>query len=62
MWRFIQRLSPYLLLELLLPGGTVVAMLLFLYGRWKGTGSAHARRVRSAPPTAGQACVAGTDL
>lgn len=29
------KLGPYVLLELLLPGGTLFALLLFLYQRWK---------------------------
>ena len=33
--RFGARLGPYVLLELLLPGGTLFALLLFLYQRWK---------------------------
>ena len=32
---FIQKFGPYLLLELLLPGGTLVAIALFLYRRRK---------------------------
>jgi hypothetical protein len=31
--RFAEALGPYLLLELLLPGGTVLAALLFMYQR-----------------------------
>ena len=30
-----QRLGPYLLIEMLLPGGTLLALLLFVYRRWK---------------------------
>ena len=30
---FIQKLGPYLLLEIFLPGGTLIALLLFLYQR-----------------------------
>lgn len=30
---WIQKLGPYLILEIVLPGGTVVALLLFLYRR-----------------------------
>ena len=38
--RFGQRLGPYLVLEILLPGGTLLALLLFLYQRRKlDTGS-----------------------
>jgi hypothetical protein len=32
---FVQRLGPYVMLELLLPGGTLIALLLFLYRRRK---------------------------
>jgi len=32
---FLQKFGPYLLLELLLPGGTLVAIALFLYRRRK---------------------------
>ena len=35
--RLVQELGPYLLLEILLPGGTLLALLLFLYRR-KGPG------------------------
>ena len=31
-----QRLGPYLLIELLLPGGSLLALLFFLYERGKG--------------------------
>jgi hypothetical protein len=31
--RLFQKLGPYLLIELLLPGGTLVALILFLYQR-----------------------------
>jgi hypothetical protein len=33
--RFGQRLGPYLMLEILLPGGSLFALLLFLYQRRK---------------------------
>ena len=33
--RFGQRLGPYLMLEILLPGGSLFALLLFLYRRRK---------------------------
>jgi hypothetical protein len=33
--RFVEALGPYLLLELLLPGGTLFAVLLFVYQRRK---------------------------
>jgi len=31
----VQKLGPYVLLEILLPGGTLLALLLFLYQRRK---------------------------
>ncbi len=31
--RFGSRLGPYLMLEILMPGGTLIALLLFLYQR-----------------------------
>ena len=31
--RFGQRAGPYLMLEILMPGGTLLALLLFLYQR-----------------------------
>jgi hypothetical protein len=38
--RFGQRLGPYLMLEILLPGGSLFALMLFLYQRRKvGMGS-----------------------
>ena len=38
--RYGAKLGPYVLLEVLLPGGTLFALLLFLYQRWKlGAGS-----------------------
>ena len=33
--RIGQRLGPYLMLEILLPGGTLLALLLFMYQRRK---------------------------
>jgi hypothetical protein len=37
--QFVNKLGPYLMLEALLPGGTLLALLLFLYrGRKKNTG------------------------
>ena len=33
--RFGQKLGPYLMLEILMPGGTLLALLLFLYQRRK---------------------------
>lgn len=31
--RALQRLGPYLLIEMVLPGGTLIALLLYLYQR-----------------------------
>jgi len=36
--RACRSLGPYLLLELLMPGGTLLALTLFLYRRWKRNG------------------------
>jgi len=45
--RMAQKLGPYLLLEIILPGGTLVALLLFLYqsGRLQFMSSAVRRAV-----------------
>jgi hypothetical protein len=44
--RFGQSVGPYLMLEILLPGGTLLALLLFLYRRRKvDIGSAVSRAV-----------------
>ena len=48
LWRLVQKLSPYLLLELLLPGGTVIATLLYLYRSRKGIGPADRNRLKEA--------------
>ena len=32
--RWVKNASPYLMLEILMPGGTLLALLLFLYRRW----------------------------
>jgi hypothetical protein len=32
--RLLRRIGPYVLLEMLLPGGTLLALLLYLYQRW----------------------------
>ena len=36
--RWVERVGPYLLLEILMPGGTLLCLLLYLYQR-KGMGS-----------------------
>ncbi len=40
----LQKAGPYLLLEILMPGGTLFALLLFLYRRRTGPGAANASR------------------
>jgi len=49
-WELARRLGPYLMLEILLPGGTLLALLLFLYRRrtvgWRDRRAAqHARQL-----------------
>ena len=43
-WELARRLGPYLILEILLPGGTLLALLLFLYRRRQSNGTNGARR------------------
>jgi len=50
--RFGAKLGPYVLLEVLLPGGTLFALLLFLYQRWKLNGGSLATRIGLASPPA----------
>lgn len=40
----VQKAGPYLLLEILLPGGTLFALLLFVYQRRQALGGAPAQR------------------
>jgi hypothetical protein len=42
-WELARRLGPYLMLEILLPGGTLLALLLFLYRRRQSDGATGAR-------------------
>ena len=42
-WELARRLGPYLMLEILLPGGTLLALLLFLYRRRQVNGATGAR-------------------
>src|ERR1700730_17181452 len=52
-WELARRLGPYLMLEILLPGGTLLALLLFLYRRRQTTGARrNALTIRSADPCA----------
>ena len=41
----VQKAGPYLLLEILLPGGTLFALLLFLYQRRQQSGAANGTRL-----------------
>src|SRR6266480_2250363 len=45
-WALARRVGPYLMLEILLPGGTLVAVLLFLYRHRQLHGATGARRAR----------------
>jgi len=47
--RYLQRIGPYLLVEIFVPGGTLLALLLFLYRR--------ARLATGDPTTAGTVLV-----
>ena len=46
------KLGPYVLLQLLLPGGTMFALLLFLYQRWKLKATSLPTRIGAASPPA----------
>ena len=48
--RFGAKVGPYVLVELLLPGGTLFALLLFLHQRLKANAGTFATRLAS-PPT-----------
>ena len=50
--RFGAKLGPYVLLELLLPGGTLFALLLFLYQRRKPSAASLPALIGSASPPA----------
>jgi hypothetical protein len=50
--RFGAKLGPYVLLELLLPGGTMFALLLFLYRRRKPNAGSPPTQIRLASPPA----------
>jgi hypothetical protein len=56
--RFGAKLGPYVLLELLLPGGTLFALLLFLYQRAKARPGRSATRLASPPALVATAHVA----
>lgn len=46
--RFAQKLGPYFMLEILLPGGTLLALLLFLYRRRRVNSGSDAPRTAPA--------------
>lgn len=50
--RFRAKFGLYVLLELLLPGGTMFALLLFLYQRWKLNAGSLPAAIESASPPA----------
>jgi len=50
--RFCAKLGPYVLLELLLPGGTMFALLFFLYQRRKPIAGSPPTLIRLASPPA----------
>ena len=43
----VQKAGPYLLIEILLPGGTLIALLLYAYQRKRELGAALARTVEA---------------
>lgn len=47
MGRALQRAGPYVLIEVVLPGGTLIALLLFLYRRGPAQVSADLKRLRA---------------
>jgi hypothetical protein len=47
--RFGAKVGPYVLVELLLPGGTLFALLLFLHQRLKANAGTFATRLASPP-------------
>ncbi len=49
--RLLPRIGPYLLVEVVLPGGTLFALLLYLYQRWNASIGRH----RALPSLAGVA-------
>ena len=59
-WESARRVGPYLMLEILLPGGTLLALLLFLYRRRQLHGATGARR--NALASAGGAALSLTEI
>jgi hypothetical protein len=35
--RLLPRIGPYVLVEIVLPGGTLIALLMYLYQRWNSS-------------------------
>lgn len=52
----MQKLGPYLLLEIVLPGGTLCALLLFLYRRWRQGSETPRASVAASGYSAGRGC------
>jgi hypothetical protein len=48
-FQLARSLGPYLLVELLLPGGSIVAALLWLLHRWRPRGDPDARTLEKHP-------------
>ncbi|HEY2864800.1 MAG TPA: hypothetical protein VGK37_14370 [Casimicrobiaceae bacterium] len=42
--RLASTFGPYLVIEIVMPGGTLLAVLLFMYRRWKASASIDASR------------------
>lgn len=42
--RLLPRIGPYVLVEIVLPGGTLLALLLYLYQRWNPSGTFLSRK------------------
>jgi hypothetical protein len=61
-WELARRLGPYLMLEILLPGGTLLALLLFLYRRRQLNGATGARRNALANQVSGSMRVSHRDF
>jgi len=60
-WRWLQRaggkFGPYLILELVMPGGTLLALLLFLHRRGSADLVSAARRLRTTAGRMVQICL-----
>jgi len=59
-WELARKLGPYVMLEILLPGGTLLALLLFLYRRRQSDGATGARSNALANWVSGALSLTGT--